>query len=218
MVNSEKELIMIADDEEEWFNIINNNLNGQYECVHVNDFIQLNEIASKRKPYLIMLDSVYAGEKKDNITKFIKHSHENKSIIVLFTRRNVSQDMLNRIGAISFIDKPAEPTDVNILKVLPTIEKYVLMSKCERLTKECDQLKQNFEYDITKDGLDSLKNCLQQYPDQTSTILSDGEKKYSINNIIEELEVKSDIGKRLFKSWIDLLIKMSVKDGLAHGK
>ncbi len=56
--------------------------------------------------------------------------------------------------------------------------------------------------------VDSLKKWLEESPDRDTKVILSGDKEFSVNDTIKEIEEGSERGKRLIRSWINLRTKI----------
>ena len=58
----------------------------------------------------------------------------------------------------------------------------------------------------------SLKNWLKKHPDSDTKIIVHGSKIYSLIDVINEIDKGSEIGNELISAWIELIIKMTLRE------
>lgn len=211
MVSHEKYVIVVADDEKEWFDVINSHLNDRYDLRYVDNFKRLCEETLKTKPNLIITDSIYVNKNKEDVGEFINVAIKNHSLIVLFSKMEMTARDLHKTGAIDCIKKPPRPKDIDIVPFAEIVEKYVLKSRCEKLEAENEVLKRISMYDVNSYFIESLKKYMTNYPDTDTKIVSDGTNEYSPNDLIKEIEKNSEVGKDLIKSWLSLMIRITFR-------
>jgi len=204
--------VIIADDERQWIDIImNSRLKDNYQFIYASDFEELYKKNLAEKPNIILTDSLYTDRNRQLIPELVKSALKNNTFILLYTAGDTSQDKLNILGATDVIRKPGCPEQLDIEKIAEVLEKYLLKSEHERLIQELQELKEKSKYDISPLVIESLKDWMRGYPDTDQKIISDGYKAYSVKDLIEEIEKRSAVGKRLLMAWIQLLLRMASK-------
>lgn len=204
--------VIIADDERQWTDvIINSRLKDNYQFIYASDFEELYKKNLVEKPNIILTDSLYTDRNRQLIPELIKTALKNDTFILLYTAGDTSQDKLNILGATDVIRKPGCPEQLDIEKIAEVLEKYVLKSEHERLIHELQELKEKSKYDISPLVIETLKDWIKGYHNTDQKIISYGYKAYSIKELIEEIEKKSDVGNRLLMAWMQLLLRMAFK-------
>lgn len=213
----EKDTVLVADDNKEWFDKINCGLRDKYKIIYAANLRELYEMSLKEKPNLVLTDSIYEDRSNQFVEKFLEVAIENKTFIVLFTAGDTSANRLRRLGAIDYIKKPPFPNDFNPEEVSKEVDLYIAKSKYKRLEQENQGLREKLKYDTSPIIVDSLKRWMKRYPDVDRKIISYGFKGYSANQLIEEIDKGGEIGNSLLTAWIELIIRMALKDNNKNG-
>lgn len=216
MEKVKKDIILVADNNIEWFNMIKCGLGDVYKITYAANFRELYKKILKEKPNIVLTDSIYE-DRSNQYVKLLEAAIKNKTLIILFTAGDTSANKLHRLGAIDCITKPSSPKGLDLEKVSKKIELYISKSKYERIEQENQKLKEKLKYDTSPIIVDSLKRWMKRYPDVDRKIISYGLKGYSVNQLIEEIDKRGEIGNSLLKAWIDLIIRMALKDNNKDG-